>query len=169
MAEEHAGYEMQLQEEQGPVLIRRPVEDTADLDITPMIDITFLLLIFFLVASVPDASTAVDLPPARYGKGVSDRSTVIITIAATGEGKSQVFLHDGTGDDPLADDPENPDVLDDQIIQYVQDEVMKGGKSGVLIKAGKQVLHRDVNRIAAAAGRIEGEGVPLYLAVFEVQ
>ena len=37
------------------------------------------------------------------------------------------------------------------------------------LKAGKQVLHRDVNRIAAAAGRIEGEGVPLYLAVFEVQ
>ena len=168
MAEEHAGYEMQLQEEQGPVLMRRPVEDTADLDITPMIDITFLLLIFFLVASVPDASTAVKLPPARYGAGVSDRTTVILTIAATEDGKSQVFLHDGTGDDPLIDDPENPQLLDDQVTAHVQ-EGIRSGKSGVLIKAGKRVLHRDVNRIAAAAGQIKGEGVPMHLAVFEVQ
>ena len=168
MAEEHAGYEMQIQEEEGPVLMRRPMEDTADLDITPMIDITFLLLIFFLVASVPDASTAVKLPPARYGTGVSDRTTVVLTIAATEGGKSQVFLHDGTGDDPLFDDPEDPRVLDDQVTTYVQDGI-RSGKSAVLIKAGKRVLHRDVNRIAAAAGRIEGKGAPMHLAVFEVQ
>ena len=168
MREDAPNLAAELDEGDAPVIPHRPVRDTADLDITPMIDITFLLLIFFLVASVPDASTAVKLPPARYGTGVSDRTTVILTIAATEDGKSQVFLHDGTGDDPLIDDPENPQLLDDQVTAHVQ-EGIRSGKSGVLIKAGKRVLHRDVNRIAAAAGRIEGKGVPMHLAVFEVQ
>ena len=68
-------------EDAGPVIARRPVGETADLDITPMIDITFLLLIFFMVASTSDVQTSVELPPARHGKGVSERDSVIITIA----------------------------------------------------------------------------------------
>jgi hypothetical protein len=38
---------------------RRQVQPEEELDITPMIDVTFLLLIFFLVASIPDAQTSV--------------------------------------------------------------------------------------------------------------
>ena len=35
-------------QDDAPVIPRRPMKDTADMDITPMIDIVFLLLIFFL-------------------------------------------------------------------------------------------------------------------------
>jgi len=46
---------------------RRQLEDT-EMDITPMIDVTFLLLIFFIVASKMDESANVPLPPAAPGK-----------------------------------------------------------------------------------------------------
>ena len=64
---------------------RKPAVDT-ELDITPMIDVTFLLLIFFLVASTPNAQTAVELAPARHGDGVSEQSSVIVTIARNESG-----------------------------------------------------------------------------------
>ena len=56
---------------------RRFTQSDDEMDITPMIDITFLLLIFFLVASTPDRQTAVDLPTARFGRGVSQNNAVI--------------------------------------------------------------------------------------------
>lgn len=55
----------------GPALPRRRLTEDSELDMTPMIDCVFLLLIFFTVTSRPDQATSVELPPARYGKGVS--------------------------------------------------------------------------------------------------
>ena len=72
------------EEDEGPVLARRPVEDSAEMDITPMIDITFLLLIFFIVCSTMSQSSAVKLPPARHGKGVDEQMAVIITVDTKG-------------------------------------------------------------------------------------
>ena len=46
---------------------RREMGDD-ELDITPMIDIVFLLLAFFVVVSKMDPKPAVDLPIAKYGK-----------------------------------------------------------------------------------------------------
>lgn len=149
------------EEEGGPVLPRRPVRDTADMDITPMIDITFLLLIFFLVASVPDATTAVELPPARHGKAVNPRTSVILTVAeGGGPGGASVYLGDGKVGTPLPPDPAEQDPL---ITSFVRESY----KSTVLIKAEKGVKHREVSRVAAAAARVEG--IQLHLAVLEVE
>ena len=151
-------------EDQGPVVVRRPVQESADLDITPMIDITFLLLIFFLVASTTDVQSSVELPPARYGKGVSDRTSVILTVAERGgPGPARVYLGDGTGGSPLPDDPA---VQEEQIAQYVR-QGFDEGKSTVLVKAGKGVRHREVSRVVAAAGQVEG--VKMHLAVLEIE
>ena len=40
-------------------LVHRPMPNDGDMDITPMIDITFLLLIFFLVATRMDTESAI--------------------------------------------------------------------------------------------------------------
>ena len=47
------------------------------MDMTPMIDITFLLLIFFLVSSHPDQATSIALPKAQHGDAVSQRIDVL--------------------------------------------------------------------------------------------
>ena len=57
-----------------------------------------------------------------------------------------------------------PEEQDDRIRQAVEQGLLTG-KNSVLIKAEKGVRHRDVSRVAAAAGAVEG--VSLNLAVME--
>lgn len=148
--------------EEPPIKPRKaPVEDT-EMDITPMIDCTFLLLIFFTVTSTPDAQTALNLAPAKYGVGVSIQDSVIISVADAGDGKpAQVYLADGKVGAPLSGANEEQDAKIRQAIE----EGLATGKVNVLIKAEKGVLHRDVSRVATAAGAVEG--VNLNLAVME--
>jgi biopolymer transport protein ExbD len=150
-------------DEEGSVLPRRPVDDTVDMDITPMIDVVFLLLIFFIVSSNPDQQTAVELPRAHYGSGVSEMNSVVITVAEQPNNKpAEVYLADGKKGSPL---PNNPDQQETAIIAYVNDGVFNLGKANVILKAERGVKYKDVSRVGAAAGSVEG--VQLYLAVFE--
>jgi biopolymer transport protein ExbD len=145
------------------VVLRRPVRDSGDLDITPMIDITFLLLIFFLVASVPDYQTAVALPMARYGTGVSDKACVIFSVFdSKDKGPAEVYLGDGRKGDKLSADA----ATQEQEIRQAVDQGLAEGRLNVLIKAERTARHREVSRVAAIAGRIDGvKG--LFLAVKE--
>ena len=146
----------------GPAIARRHVKDEAELDITPMIDITFLLLIFFLVASTTASQNAVKLPEAWHGKGVSEETAVIITVAKReGPGLALVYLGDGTDADLLPDDK---DIQEERISQAVQ-QSFDEGKPTVLVKAARDVLHKEVSRVAAAAGLVEG--IQLHMAVME--
>jgi len=154
----------------GMVVRRRRLPDSGEMDITPMIDVTFLLLIFFLVTStVPDPSKAINLPPARHGAAVNPRTSVIITVAERGApasgspGPALVYLGDGKATAPLPDDPANQDT---RITRAVR-EGFAEGRSTVLIKAERGVKHREVSRVATAAAEVEG--IQLHLAVLEVQ
>jgi len=141
---------------------KRPMEDT-EMDITPMIDCTFLLLIFFTVTSTPDAQTALDLAPAKYGVGISQRDSIIISLADGGESQpAEVYLADGKVGEPLKGAPADQDAA----IRKAVEEGLADGKKEILIKAEKGVLHRDVSRVAAAAGGVSEE-IRLNLAVME--
>lgn len=145
-----------------PLLRHRRFKEDSELDITPMIDVTFLLLIFFLVASVPDPDTSVELPPARYGKGVSERTSIILTIGSSGaDGGALVYEGDGTGGTRLSDDLAQQE---QQIQNWVQAGVAEG-KGTILIKAERDVKHREVARVAAAAAAVAQIG--LNVAVYE--
>ena len=50
------------------------------MDITPMIDVTFLLLIFFMVTSTMETPDALKIPEARNGVGVNTQEATTITI-----------------------------------------------------------------------------------------
>ena len=49
---------------------RKRNPDDGEMDVTPMIDVTFLLLAFFVVVSKMDPQAAVDLPKASYGDSI---------------------------------------------------------------------------------------------------
>ena len=174
---------------EGPILPRRRVKDTADLDITPMIDIVFLLLIFFLVASIPDMQVEADLPAARHGRGVNPRTAVIVTVAAKeGSSEAAIYLGDGKVGGPLpvgASEqdaaicravrgeggirlPDDSAVQEDVICRAVLEGYNNQGKTTVLVKGEKKVLHRHVFRVATAVGSARAEGVDLNVAVYEV-
>ena len=159
-----AHYDPHVDSDEPPIKRRKaPVEDT-EMDITPMIDCTFLLLIFFTVTSTPDAQTALELAPAKHGVGVSIQDSLIISVADAGEGKpAEVYLSDGKVGQALAGTAEEQEA---QVRQAVE-EALASGKASVLIKAEKGVLHRDVSRVASAAGSVEG--ISLNLAVMEAK
>ena len=140
---------------------QKAVDD--EMDITPMIDMTFLLLVFFIVASTPDVQTAVELPPAHFGQGVSQHRATLVTVAQSGDDRIQIYLADGKVGPALPDDQDEQERL---IRQAVEDGI-GAGKSEVIIKAERGVRHREVSRIAAAAGSVEG--ARLYVAIFEVE
>ncbi len=67
-------------QETNDVLPRRKSDDEADLDITPMIDITFLLLAFFVMVSKMDPQLPVDLPQALNGDVIPEKNCVVLVV-----------------------------------------------------------------------------------------
>jgi len=152
------------QEDEGPVLARRPIDASAEMDITPMIDIVFLLLIFFLVCSTMSQSTAVKLPAARHGKGVDEQTAVIITVDGEGgEDKARVYLGDGTSGELLPEDH----AAQEKLIAEAVEAGLSEGKTAILVKAARGVKSGDVERVSKAAASM-AEGSNFYLGVMEI-
>ena len=73
---------------------RKRNPDDGELDVTPMIDVTFLLLAFFVVVSKMDPQASVPLPKASYGVAISDKECVTL-IMAFGEFDGTSFVKTG--------------------------------------------------------------------------
>ncbi len=141
-----------------------------EMDITPMIDITFLLLIYFLVAAHLDNKASVELPKARYGATVPVRESVILTVEKGEQGTSRVFRGDGV-DTANEFTARNLEDREKEIIDYIQtglSEPVSPRRKYVLIKASPTVKHREVSRVAKAVGLIP-EVEQLHIAVLEDQ
>ena len=127
-------------------------EQEADLDITPMIDVTFLLLIYFLVKSTMDPSEALDLPKAKYGDGINGTQSTAITIKAGRNETASILLDDGR------------EVDVDDVRRHVEEQVA-AGVNKVMIQAEREISHGDVQNVARAIAEIEG--VEFFIAVEE--
>ena len=121
-----------------------------DLDITPMIDVTFLLLIFFMVTSNMEESSRLQIPPASHGMGVPTDQSSVITIYKT-EGDPEVFL----GDENVRDKALATDM--GMVTAYVQ-KVVQDGKLNVIIKADRDVPTVIVDEVARAANDVDVPG-----------
>jgi biopolymer transport protein TolR len=127
--------------------IKRRALPTADLDITPMIDVTFLLLIFFMVTSTMQGAPDVEVPPAKHGAGVDTLQATVITIrapAAPGE-RPVIILGDGRG--------EQGDL--DAVREYVERRRAQD-ISQVIIKADRDVQHGAVQEVAKVVTAVDG-------------
>ena len=142
--------------------LRRPRDEDVDMDITPMIDMTFRLLIFFLVSSTPDQQTAIELPKAHFGRGVSQRESVVLTIGMGGVGGAPVYAADGrVAGTELAEDFE----LRGRQIRDLVEKGFRENKTNVVIKSDKNVAYREVARVVKAVSAVDG--VQIHLAVLE--
>ena len=151
--------DMESGENLPPLVAKKKLED-AEMDITPMIDITFLLLIFFLVAAKMDSQKAVGLPDARAGSAVLAEKAVTVIIVPSGS--DTVLVSNGDGGSFSTD----LETQENEIASYIEDQ-LDSGKQFVLLKAGKGIRHKEVSRVAQAIGRAD---VPsLYLAVKQLE
>jgi biopolymer transport protein ExbD len=151
---------------EGFVVQRRPPLVAADMDITPMIDITFLLLIFFLVATRLDSYGAVELPEAHTGTAVSEKSSVVISIRAAPGGTARIFK--GSANDASELQAGDPLGQERELVEFIQSQIRQTpSKTNVLVKAAKEVRQREIMRVAMAVGQIPD--IQLHFAVLEIQ
>ncbi|QDS99500.1 ExbD/TolR family protein [Adhaeretor mobilis] len=131
----------------------RALEDP-DMDITPMIDVTFLLLIFFIVCSNIDSQSPIELAKARNGVGVGERESIVIEVLAGGVDSAPVMLEDGT---QLSEDPDEMKEELRLAIEKVRET--DPSKIHAMIKADGNVSCRDVRNVAAGASKVEGMNI----------
>ena len=120
-----------------------------------MIDVVFLLLIFFMVTSTMQQETKLQVPPAKHGKGVSTDSAVVITIVTRDE-TPEIYLSDGPTGSPAQLSEVSP---------YVQSSLASEGSSKtVIIKADRELPSGFVEEVARAANE-GGEDLTFYVGV----
>ncbi len=126
---------------------RRPRD--SEIDITPMIDIVFLLLAFFVVVSKMDSAAPIKMPRAKHGDAVRDASCVVLMVKESPTDLPWVFLGKSMKEgDALRGSNED---IADQITQYVETELRNNAeKTMVLIKAERKVKSRHVSMVKTA-------------------
>ena len=142
------------------LLQRKPVAENAEFDITAMVDLVFMMNIFFLVTWVGAALADVEMPSARHCLPADPEASVIFSVLQSGgrEGAA-VYLGDGASGRPLTD----PKEIEERVRATVEARD-KQKKDTVLIKGERRLRFRDVARVAAAASV---EGVKIRLGVME--
>ncbi len=73
---------------------KKKKKDEAELDITPMIDVVFLLLIFFMVTSTMQGTPDRDIPPASSGTNatVAGHIELVVKAPASSGSEGEILL-----------------------------------------------------------------------------
>jgi biopolymer transport protein ExbD len=64
-------------------------DDDEEVDMIPLIDVTLVLLIFFMITALPGASALINLPEARWGEVDTDFNEAGISIDLRGKGADE--------------------------------------------------------------------------------
>ncbi len=133
-------------------LEQKEIGEDLELDMSPMIDMVFLLLIFFIVASqVIDDKPEVNIPPAAFAK-VPDDTTGRLMISVTKEGK--YFI----GSDPK---DKTVDELKETISQWLEADP----ELRILIRADGETKYKDNEKVTIACAEVGAQD--LIYSVFE--
>ena len=151
------------EDEEDFVLPRKKREDD-EMDITPMIDITFLLLIFFIVCSTMDPTKIGTIPEADNGLAIAAKNSAVI------------FINPGTGDDVILSRMDGTNFTADEdlqateIIEYITTELEKSmgeSKQHVMLFGDADVKVGQVTRIQKIIGDAFEDLNSTYIAVKE--
>ncbi len=125
------------------LLLPRRKRDEDEMDITPMIDITFLLLIFFVVCSKMDPTQTGMIPDADNGVAVSAKDSAVIFIEPAGKDKVKLTRLDGS------EFSTDEAIQSSEIVEYISKELEKSinrNKNQVMIMGAAEVKVGEVTR-----------------------
>ncbi len=131
-----------------------------EMDMTALIDITFLLLIFFVVTSKLANEVKQPLPVARNGQLVATDKSIILTMKRGGGNSAVVGREDGS---VFSDDPEQQAA---EIEEYLQIG-FNSQKTNVLVRADGAVRNGDVNHIKELISESIEEGQLISFGVMQ--
>jgi biopolymer transport protein ExbD len=126
--------------------VSHSAEFEEELDLTPLIDVAFLLQIFFMITSTIAMASNIVMPEAKNGQAPNLTKAITMTIYHTESGP-ELYLADGKGKKGIAQLTDIP--------AYVQEEIAKGNNL-ILIKADASVASGYVEDVARAASQVEG-------------
>ena len=144
-------------ESEEPLIKKRKLPE-ADLDITPMIDVTFLLPIFFMVGAKMETARPVDLPLATAGQGVETSAATALILRQDDNGAA--------GGEPVVEFETGDTGSLDAVRRLVKTRCDEGRRE-FIIRAERRVATGQVQALARAVQ--ETEGTRFYIAVEEVQ
>ncbi|MEM8666314.1 MAG: biopolymer transporter ExbD [Planctomycetota bacterium] len=145
-------------------LPRKKREDD-EMDITPMIDITFLLLIFFIVCSTMDPTKIGKIPEADNGTAISSKDSAVIYINPGPDDTVILSRFDGTEFSRDEDDQVT------EIIEYITEEMERSlgrSKRHVMLFGDAEVKVGQVTRIQKIIGDAFEDLNSTYIAVKEL-
>ncbi|RUL85256.1 ExbD/TolR family protein [Tautonia sociabilis] len=139
------------------MLLQRQVRSPLDaaIDLTPMVDVVFQLLIFLMLTYRASAQAEVELPPAVYGTGVEETLATNLTLVPRPGGGVAVFS--GMSTDP-ADALDSPEAIREAVAEGV-----RRGRRHVVLQADGAVSHGEVLRVGSIVAEVEG--IILHLGV----
>lgn len=132
-----------------------PKKKAADgeLDITPMIDVTFLLLIFFMVSSTMQASKKEQLEPAKNVNKSNPESMIEVSVLApTSSGATPVMLVD------------NKEITLEDLAAHIVENAEVANRT-MVVSADRDVPNGFLAKVYKAASEVEG--MTFHLAVEE--
>ena len=153
-----------LTDEEDDFALPRKKRDDDEMDITPMIDITFLLLIFFIVCSTMDPTKIGSIPEADNGLAISAKNSAVIFINPGGG--DEVILSRMDGSNFSTDE----DVQATEIIEYITEELEKSlgvSKQHVMLFGDADIEVGKVTRIQKIIGDAFEDLDSTYVAVKE--
>lgn len=139
---------------------RREEHETPEFDITAMVDLVFMMNIYFLVTFITMSLAELSLPAADHVTALDAETATVITLIRSPDGQSvKVYLASGEKGEAITDPAEQ-----ETRIQTAVEQGLAAGKTDVLLKAEKKVRLAELFRIATAAAL---DGTKLNVAVLE--
>lgn len=132
-------------------IAKQQEEDGAEIDLTPMLDVVFIMLIFFIVVAsfIKEAGIEVNRPDNNQQSDPNDATSIVVEVAAD----NQIWMENRRVDvravraniqRMLAEDPEAPVTI----------KVEKGAKAGVVVDVADAAREAGVGAVNwASAGR----------------
>ena len=131
-----------------------------EFDITPMIDVVLLLLIFFMVSARMAPQNAAVLPAAKNGEMAAVHDAVVLIVKSRGAGeKALVSTREGRTFSTDADQQS------EEIAEFVEDAFLDERKKYLLIQGEPAVLTSEMVRIQLAAASVMNPDHDIMIAV----
>jgi biopolymer transport protein ExbD len=144
------------------LISRRSAEESPEFDITAMVDLVFLMNLYFLVTFLTVAANEMSLPLAEHVSPLNSDTAVVLSLARSLDGESvKVYIGDGEKGEAIEDPTQQ-----EQRVTAAIEEGVAAGKTAVLIKSESKVRLADVFRISSL---VAGHELKLHVAVLERQ
>ncbi|MGB0380494.1 MAG: ExbD/TolR family protein [Luminiphilus sp.] len=131
-------------------IARRQEDDGAEIDLTPMLDVVFIMLIFFIVVAsfIKEAGVEINRPDDNQQTDPNDSVSVLVEVAAD----NQIWMENRRVDiravraniqRMLAEDPEAPVTI----------KVEKGAEAGIVVDVADAAREAGVGSVSWASAK----------------